>query len=68
MADTTSSNSEYLTFERQQPTDRKTPIVLVRSKSSGVVLGTIKWFGRWRQFCLWPEPSTIFNAGCMADI
>lgn len=62
------SNSQYLDFVRDQPPERKTPIVVVRSKSSGTVLGTIAWFGRWRQFCFWPKADTVFNVGCMADI
>lgn len=61
--------SQYLLFERQPPPPgRKTPIVLVRSRSIGAVLGEIRWFGRWRQFCFYPEPMTVFNAGCMSEI
>ena len=35
---------------------------------SGDSLGTVKWFGRWRQYCFYPEPETIFNRGCLADV
>lgn len=62
--------SQYLRFERQAPIGpvRKTPIVNVLSRTSGELLGMIKWYGAWRQFCFYPEPTTIFNLGCMADI
>lgn len=62
------TETQYLVFERHEPKDRKTPVVFVLSKSSGVRLGYIAWFGRWRQFCFWPSPETVFNVGCMTDI
>ena len=40
----------------------------VFSKSSGVLLGRIVWYGPWRQFTFRPESDTVFNNGCMADI
>jgi hypothetical protein len=60
--------SEYLRFVELSTPNRKTPIVEVRSRSSNALLGQIKWYGAWRQFCFWPEPATIFNIGCMTDI
>lgn len=61
--------SEYLEFvEEPTPPDRKTGIWQVCSRSSGAILGRIKWYGAWRQFCFFPEPLTIFNTGCMDDI
>jgi hypothetical protein len=59
--------SRYLEFDQIGSTG-KTDIWDVRSKSQGSVLGEIKWFGRWRQYCFWPSPNTIFNPECMADI
>lgn len=35
---------------------------------SCVTLGFIKWYGAWRQYCFFPEGSTIFNKGCMLDV
>lgn len=40
----------------------------VLSKSSGDLLGRIKWHGQWRQFVFLPEPNTLFNIGCLFDI
>lgn len=61
--------SEYLSFvEERTPPDRKTGIWQVRSRRSGVVLGRIKWYGAWRQFCFFPESATVFNRGCLDDI
>lgn len=62
------TDSKFLTFERRIVLNRKTPIILVQSKSGGYLLGKIKWYGAWRQYCFYPEPETIFNTGCMDDI
>ena len=34
----------------------------------GAILGTIKWFGRWRQYAFFPADGTIFNPECLRDI
>ncbi len=61
--------SKYLHFNEYQPQKgRKTGIVGVFSQNSGSLLGTIKWFGRWRQFTFHPEPVTTFNPECLREI
>jgi hypothetical protein len=47
---------------------RKTHTFNVESKSSRAILGLIKWYGPWRQYCFYPEGKTIFNVTCMGDI
>lgn len=64
----TRSPSEYLAFERVETVGRKTPIIVVRSLSSGTELGQVRWYGPWRQFCFHPACQTIFNVGCMTEI
>jgi len=36
----------------------------------GDILGRVKWFPGWRQYCFFPSEdiSTVFSAGCLADI
>lgn len=46
----------------------KTQRYVVTANRTGDVLGRISWFGRWRQYVFFPEPATVFNVGCMADI
>lgn len=60
--------SEYLRFIDGPSATGRTRIVSVRSRSSGDGLGQIRWFGRWRQYCFYPAPETIFNHGCLEDI
>lgn len=34
----------------------------------GAYLGSLKWYGAWRQFCFFPAEGTIFNTGCLGTI
>jgi len=55
-------------FELPLKPGRKTVEYAVLSINSGECLGSIKWYGAWRQFCFYPEPFTIWNHGCLDDI
>ncbi len=59
--------SQYIEFDWVGSTG-KTDIWNVLSKSSEYILGQIKWYGAWRQYCFWPSPQTIFSSRCMQDI
>ena len=59
--------SKYLEFLYMDKT-KKTEIYGVGSKNHGILLGEIKWFGRWRQYCFFPYKNTVFNIGCLNDI
>jgi hypothetical protein len=61
--------SEYLDFHVELRRDsRKTDRALVLAKSNGEVLGTIHWFGRWRQYVFHPTAGTVFNPRCLDAI
>lgn len=62
------TESKYLFFSDVTPDGRATKIISVCSQHSGDRLAQIKWFGRWHQYCFYPEPGTIFNKGCLSDI
>ena len=65
------TTTEFHYFEIQQHlplAGRKTCYYTIHSKSSGGLLGRIQWYGAWRQFCFFPEPGSLWNAGCLADI
>ena len=60
--------SHYLEFVRINAPRRRTSFWEVKSKSSGALLGAIKWFGRWRQYVFYPSHGTLYNPDCMRDI
>lgn len=60
---------QYLRFvEGEVPEGRKTRVVLVVSARHGDLLGEIKWFGRWRQYCFFPHALTVWNPECMEQV
>lgn len=59
--------SDYLDFRLVHDTG-KTRIYEVLAQRTGDRLARIKWFGRWRQYAMFPEPETIWNSGCLAEI
>ena len=40
----------------------------ITSITTDLILGIIKWYPQWRQYCFYPAESTIFNADCMKII
>jgi hypothetical protein len=42
----------------------KTYVIEIASASSKELLGTIRWYGPWRQYCFYPINS-LFNHGCL---
>ena len=51
------------------PTERKTRCFVVINKVA-VVLGEIKWYSPWRQYCFLPGHNTyfVFSKGCLDDV
>lgn len=60
---------EYIEV-RKAPQDprRRTPTYVVTNKHSGADLGTIQWYGPWRQFCFFPLAVTVWSNGCLDDV
>lgn len=40
----------------------------VVSRSSGDVLGIVKWYGPWRRYSFLPSDKTLFDEICLTDI
>lgn len=63
---------EYLKFvEMIEPASkRKTKVWFVEAQSSGEILGEIRWYAPWRQYCFYPSnyKTTIWSTDCMIDI
>jgi hypothetical protein len=43
-------------------------VVAVNNKASGDLLGYIRWYSPWRQYCFFPHSDTVYSAGCLNDI
>jgi len=56
---------EYVHFVQIENPGRKTELWECRNNRSGDVLGIVKWYGAWRQYCFFPNRNTIFNIGCL---
>jgi len=58
---------KYIYFEliENKP---KTTAWECRNNKSDDRLGVIQWYPAWRQYCFFPAPVTIFNAGCLVDV
>ena len=60
---------EYIHFDLlPQPKGRKTSMWLCMNNRTGGVLGEVRWYSTWRQYCFMPTTSIVLSAGCMADI
>jgi hypothetical protein len=58
---------EYLTFEKTaQP--GKTTVWDCKNSRSGTVLGIVKWYSPWRQYCYFPTVQAVYSTGCLNDI
>jgi len=62
--------TKYLIFNAESIKGRKTKIIHIINKSSTNEIGTIEWYGSWRQYCFMPslEFDTVWNNTCLTDI
>lgn len=60
--------TEYLRFEELPNPRKRTRLITVWSVKHGYDLGTIRWYGRWRQYVFEPARGTIFNSSCTRDL
>jgi hypothetical protein len=60
--------TKYLRFIDVEAFRQKTKIISIVNIHHDEVIGEIKWFGRWRQYCFYPSDNTIWNTGCLEDV
>lgn len=67
-ADALVHETRYLRFYLRHQL-KKTNVYTVYSRNGAAdVLGIVRWFGKWRQYAFYPEPGTIYNSDCLAEI
>lgn len=59
--------TQYLRFV-EFPKREKTRIIAVMNIHHEQIIGMIKWFGRWRQYCFFPSSETVWNINCLNDV
>jgi predicted RNase H-related nuclease YkuK (DUF458 family) len=59
--------TQYLRFIDMEA-KQKTKIIPVVNIHHDEQIGTIKWFGKWRQYALYPGDNTIWNVDCLNDV
>ena len=60
--------NKWIRFEELHRPERKTHVVACINRTSGLAIAHLAWYGPWRQYCLFPEPQTVFNKGCLESI
>ena len=61
------SEYQYINFSEIQK-KTKTSVYECRNNKSGDVLGIIKWYPAWRQYCYFPSCPAVYSKGCLDDI
>ncbi len=59
---------EFILIETKPKTEVYAIKKQMRKPFAGNILGYIKWYGPWRQYCLFPLENIIFNMDCMRYI
>jgi hypothetical protein len=54
----------FVEFEKKE----KTKVIAVMNKHHEEIIGMIKWFSRWRQYCFFPSTETVWNINCLNDV
>jgi hypothetical protein len=65
---TTIKKTQYLIFEDQEISKKKTKVISVININADDIIGIIKWYGPWRQYCFFPEFDTVWNITCLTDV
>jgi hypothetical protein len=63
----TLKETEYLLFVVNSDTG-KTKVIDIVNIHHHEVIGEIKWFSRWRQYCFFPIAETVWNPKCLFDV
>lgn len=59
---------KFLLFEKADKQPTRTQVWECKNAKSGNVLGLVKWYGPWRQYCYFPVVQAVYSDGCLNDI
>lgn len=55
-------------YEEPVPEGRKTKVWAVANSNSGYTIGTVRWYGPWRRYALFPEAETVWTPECLEEV
>jgi hypothetical protein len=63
------TQGEWLNFKDEGPVSpgSKTNKFSVWDRQGGIVLGYVKWFVQWRQYCFFPL-NAVFDKKCLREV
>jgi len=61
-------DGDFITFHVNGTSNSGKTVIWDVDAKDGSVLGTVKWFGRWRKYCYFPEPNCVYEQVCLRDI
>ena len=60
--------NKWLKFEHGITCGNKTEVWVVKSKKDNLAIGSIRWYGKWRHYCFFPQSETVFSDRCLLAI
>jgi hypothetical protein len=59
---------KYLTVHGGEPLAGRRTLRWEVQGNDSALLGTVRWYGAWRQYTFDPTPGTTFNRDCLIDL
>lgn len=59
---------EFKLLERKGKVTGSTDVYQVIGVKTQEILGTISWYGPWRQYVFWPHDNTVWSADCLTTV
>jgi hypothetical protein len=60
--------NKWLKFEHGITCGDKTEVWVVKSKKDNLAIGSVRWYGKWRHYCFFPQSETVFSDRCLLAI
>ena len=59
---------EFIHFDLIEKKAKTFVIGCYNNSRSGELLGRVKWYPFWRQYCFFPTTKAVYSASCLDDI
>jgi len=62
------AENKYIEIHLTERKKKTSVYRIIKKQGFNNILGEIRWFRKWRQYCFFPVDGTIFNDGCLITI